>query len=185
MMKDIRELVLDTLYDRGQEGRSSSFVVNNAGLDLLNSKQLETLQIIESILCDLVEPALLNHEVSKDFDLAAKLGCDVNLIETSPFNGLTYVLGAYWLISIRLNIVNRAFQFFDTHSDKLLSDAISCVPIFFKKLDDGYNFEVEPPITLLNYIKSKSNHRSSVVSQAASRTFARIKPSTNEENSIP
>lgn len=172
-MEELRTLVLDTLYDRIRDESSSCFVVNKAGMELLKYDQ-DVLPVIESVLSDIVEPALKNHDKQKDIDLAKKLRLDVEIVSTSPFSGLTYVLGAYWVISAKTNQLERAFHFMDQCNDELLAEAISDVPTFFMIVEGKYNFGVEPPTSLLNFVKENEFHESARVRAAAVRAFPRI-----------
>ncbi|QGQ23960.1 hypothetical protein F1728_15280 [Gimesia benthica] len=172
-MEDLRTLVLDTLYDRIRNERSNCFAVNEAGMELIK-RDNDVLPIIESILSEIVEPALKCHDKQKDIDLAQKLRVDIKFVSTSPFSGLAYVLGAYWIISTKSNQLEHAFQFMNQCNNELLAEAIKIIPIFFMIVEGNYNFGIEPPTSLLNFVKEKEIHESARVREAAARALPRI-----------
>jgi len=173
MKQKHRQLVLDTLYDRIREERSSCFVVDKAGMELIKYDQ-DVLPVIESILCEIVLPAIEKYDNTQDIEFAKTLGMTDLQVPISPFSGLTYVLGAYWVISAKTNQLERAFHFMDQCNDELLAEAISDVPTFFMIVEGKYNFGVEPPTSLLNFVKENEFHESARVRAAAVRAFPRI-----------
>ncbi len=179
-MNQLDKLVLDTLYNRRRKAQTSCFVVNEAGMELLKGDQI-ALPVIESILCDVVEPALKNLTDQQAIDLAKQLKVDVEFVSIIPFDGLSEVLGAYFVIGIKFAQEARIYQFLNQCSDRLLANAIATSPVYLTKMDIGYNFGVAPTDALAAFVKHHCSNDSERIRKAATRALQFLDMPTVDE----
>src|SRR5260370_6480306 len=130
--EEAERLIEDTLYDRRHEEKETCFVVNNAGLELLNCTE-EVLPLIEDVLRDVVRPT-----VAEDGSSLRR-----------RFRGLDYVWGAYLVISAK-SCPERAIAFLREMPESLLAEAVAAFGMFFRRMDDGgdkfWTAPREPPL---------------------------------------
>lgn len=154
-MNTIEQLVEDTLYGRRIAGQTGScLVANEAGLELLH--------------CD--------HNVSGELENAIR-DIDGALRERSAtvgqFAGLDYVIGGY-LVNAARHDSERAIQFMKTLCPVLLREFIANVPVFFRKMDSGYNFGVAPPKEYIEFAKHETDSENSDIAETAQRVVSRM-----------
>ena len=130
---ELEQLVLDTLYDRRKPKTDSCLVVNEAGIELLAGTS-EALPIIERVIHDVVIPEFAPGATGGD-----------------RFLGLNYVLGAYWVISRKVGS-DRAIPFVRDLPESLIVQAVWAIPIFFRKMAEGYNFGCSPGKPLMEFL---------------------------------
>lgn len=165
------ELVFDTLYDRIRGDQTSCFTSNVAGESLLQSPA-SILPAIEKVLRETVEPALSVSGTNKirDAALSQILGEYSSLGVQLVFRGLDYVLGAYLVVGARSDFA-RVASFLRTVSDTLLIEAISVIPVFFRRMDDGYNFGVSPEGEVKKFVLDLAKSHRKDVSIAATKVI--------------
>ncbi|QDV48011.1 hypothetical protein [Gimesia fumaroli] len=168
-MNQLDKLVLDTLHARRCK-RQGCFVTNEAGIELLKCDQ-SALPVIESILCEVVEPELKNLTDQQAIDLAKQLKVDVEYVSIIPFHSLDYVLGAYFVIGIKSAQEARIYQFLNQCGDRLLAKALATSPVFLTKMESGYNFGVAPTQSLAAFIEQHCSSDSERIRKAATRAL--------------
>jgi hypothetical protein len=167
------KLVLDTLFDLKSDTKNGCFVVNRAGTLLLNSPE-SILPVIQVILRDTVEPGLAEFQQSTvSAKLANLLDGHSDLAGARVFPGLDYVLGAYLVVGAKTN-PDRITKFLATVSTKLLINAISVIPVFFKRMRDGYNFGVAPDGVVLELVITLSQSGQADVKSIAARVLNQL-----------
>jgi len=152
----IRQLVLDTLYGRriGGTERNSCLVVNMAGHELAGIGAQAILPI-EGVL----------REVDQ--------GIRTGTYRPDHFLGLSYVVGAY-LVNAARDAPARATLFIDSLSLELVREFISYTPVFFRRLESGYNFGVAPPDEFLRFIETRCHSEDAMIAEAAQRAYDRL-----------
>jgi hypothetical protein len=133
----LESLVLDTLYDRRRTKSDSCLVVNEAGIELLKAGK-EALPIIEQTITNIVVPKAEGAASGE-----------------AGMLGLTYVFGAYLVISSREGY-DAAIPFLRRLPETLLESAMHAVHAFMRMMEDGYNFGVGPFEPLLAFLRELS-----------------------------
>jgi len=166
------ELVLDTLYDRKRSERKGCFVVNRAGLSLIQS-DLSIVPAIEYVLKEIVDPALSGSQV-ETYRLPGldPLWADVMRYNpaSSKFPGLDFVLGAYIVLGVKLD-PERVVTFLSNLSTPLPSEAVKNIPAFFAPPGEGYNPGISLGDRLKEFVQSLSKSESEDVRKAAARVM--------------
>lgn len=159
MNATLDRLIDDTLHGRRITGPSGScLVANEAGHELV-SYEGDIMSNLESTIRELEKSLLDNPDA------------------TSGWAGLEYVLGAYLVNAARHN-AGRCVEFIESSSDKLTQQLLANMPVFFRRMEIGYNFGVEPPaeyIELAAKLKQLDNER---VASTAARVFERLTKSS-------
>lgn len=151
-MDRIEQLIEDTLHERRITSTPGTcFVANEAGLELLHC---------ESNVCGELEKAIreIDDVLRKD---SASVG---------QFPGLAYVIGGY-LVNAARHDSERAIEFMKTLSPVLLRKFIANVPVFFRKMKSGYNFDVAPPKEYVDFVKHETDSKSSTIAETAQRAL--------------
>ena len=156
MSTELEQLVLDTLHDRRRAATDSCLVVNEAGMELLASTA-EALPVIERVLRTVVIPAMSEQK-------AEGLG----------FLGLDYVLGAYLVIGCKTGL-DRTVAFLREIPHPLLIQAFSAIPIFFRRMKDGYNSGVPPAPYLVAFLHELSGSPQREVRDEARGTLEQLR----------
>ncbi len=155
--EEAERLIEDTLYDRRHEEKETCFVVNNAGLELLNCTE-EVLPLIEDVLRDVVRPT-----VAEDGSSLRR-----------RFRGLDYVWGAYLVISAK-SCPERAIAFLREMPESLLAEAVAAFGMFFRRMDDGgYNFGTPPGNPLVEFVRELTNTESERLRTIATRVLQQL-----------
>jgi hypothetical protein len=173
--QQLEQLVLDTLYER-RMNRQGCFVDNAAGIELIGSNQ-DALSIIEQILEQMVEPVLCD---SSENDRVAAIreqfrGRHGSLTDRMPirspdFPGLVYVVGAYLVIAAKSD-PQRAVRFLDGRSAALKVEAVRAIPVFFKLMTNGYNFQTAPPLEYREFLRELASSDIQIIRSAAERAL--------------
>jgi len=126
MDSDIRQLALDTLYDRKEntEAPKSCFVFNEAG-EKLRACDSDAIPVLEEVVRELVVPAMDKYREENGIP-------DWNSMfrEGPPFIGLTHFLGAYWIICARSD-PSRAIEFLSEMTRPVVNESVSCLSVCF------------------------------------------------------
>lgn len=157
-------LVLDALYYRRATPGDSCFVSNIAGLDLLRC-DASVLSRIEKVLRTLVAPRS-DSQARKDF------------------LGLDYVLGAYAIVGSRYDPA-RVVDFIRTLPAALQAEFVAALPIFFRRDDGEYSFDIPPASELLEFVDASRTAEVESLRRAASRASSLFgPPPTRTEETI-
>ena len=149
MSATLDRLIDDTLHGRRIMSPSGSCLVTNGAGNELVSYEPDITATLESTIRD-IEKTLLHNPEAK-----------------SSWAGLEYVLGAYLVNAARHDAV-RGVQFIESSSPNLMQQLLSNMPVFFRKMDVGYNFGVEPPAAYIELLdKLRESDDESVASTAA------------------
>lgn len=170
MDNEIKNLIVDTLYDRAQAQAQahSCFVVNESGMKLLK-RGSEALPEIERVLRSIVDPRLCEDYRQSP---ASKSEIENMFSEAKPFRGLNYVLGAYLVIGSKFD-PRRLVEFLRSISEPLLLESLANIPVFFQKSAEGFNFRIAPPKELIEFVESQLDSNSDAIRRAAARTIER------------
>jgi len=150
MKSNIRQLALDTLYDRKDENtedKQSCFVVNEAGQQLRGCGA-EAIPVLEELIRDLVTPAMAEYREQNGIPDWSSM-----LREGPPFAGLNDFLGAYWIICARAEPVH-AIKFMNEMTRPVITESVSRLPIFFNPKHPLSN--VALPLEYVDYINQLS-----------------------------
>ncbi len=159
-MSNDKKLVLDALYFRELQKSESCLVFNSAGETLRRSSSASILPVIEQVLQEIVEPALLEiqarssqmppPDLSMWDPMFRKIVCYDPV--RSQFPGLPDVLGAYLIVGTKFD-PDRMVHFLSTLSPRLLVEAIESILIFFSPPDEGYDPGIPPSRRLIEFVK--------------------------------
>lgn len=168
------QLVLDTLYDRGSSNSQHCLSTNQAGLRLLECPPT-VLPQIEQVLREIVNPVLSASITEKPKNLALDrlLGDFTSLVEQTHFPGLDYLLGAYMVIGAKSDF-SRVERFLYSMSDPLLIEAISHIPVFFKRVNCEYNCGVSPLGEVMSFLKHLVKSEKQAIRVAADRVIEQV-----------
>jgi hypothetical protein len=159
-MSNDKKLVLDALYYRELQQSESCLVSNTAGETLRQSRSASILPVIEQVLQEIVEPALLEIQAKSaqmpHLDLSEWDPIFREIIRYDPvhsqFPGLPDVLGAYLIVGTKFD-PDRMVHFLSTLSPRLLVEAIESILIFFSYPDEGYDPGIPPSRKLIEFVK--------------------------------
>ena len=155
MHKTIEKLIDDTLHGRRIGGKAGSCLVSNqAGAELIGLE------------CDVMDEL---EEAIREIDASLRDG----LRSASAFSGLEYVIGAYLVNGARYN-ANRAIGFVDSLSIGLLRESIANIPVFFRRMESGYNFGVSPPEEYKEFARRLENSQCDEIASTAKRVVERL-----------
>jgi hypothetical protein len=127
MELDVRQLALDTLYNRSKNANrppESCFIFNEAGSKLRNC-QPTAIPILEELIRDVISPAMEKQRERygiPDWNSGIKDG--------PPFAGLSEFLGAYWVLCAR-NDPSRAVEFMSKMTRPVVNESVSLLSVFF------------------------------------------------------
>lgn len=136
--QEIKKLAMEALYAREMLNSKECLVANEKGVQLIQCSK-EAIPIIEEIIQEIIEP-----EINKS---------NSNM---SEFLGWREIIGAYMVIGVRENVA-KTIHFLKQRSPRLLVEIILCIPIFFRKTKEGYNFGVAPNEEILAFVKDQTN----------------------------
>lgn len=154
-MNGIEQLIEDALHGRRMAGTTGSCLVSNeAGLELLQCQSNIAINLENAI---------------RAIDAALREGSAT----VGQFGGLDYVIGGY-LVNAARHDSKRAVAFMNTLCPVMLREFIANVPVFFRKIEVGYNFGVAPPREYVEFAKEHTDSIDSAVAETARRVVSRM-----------
>ncbi len=151
----IEQLVEDTLHGRRMASKTGScLVANEAGLELLHCESNVSRELENAI---------------RQIDTALREGSAT----IGQFAGLDYVIGGY-LVNAARHDSERAIEFMKTLCPVLLREFIANIPVFFRKMESGYNFGVAPPKDYVEFAEDETDSEDSAIAEAAQRVVSRM-----------
>lgn len=160
MTDSVYELVLDTLYDRGEKPLGSCLTVNEHGLKLIDCNGA-AIPVIEEVMHEHIEPVLAKNAVDHPSHLSFGMP------------GLKYVLGAYLLIGKREQIPSL-IGVLESCSNSLQCEIVSVFPLFFNRSTGDVRFQGEPTEQMLSFVKRLVNSPHAESAQSARRTLDKL-----------
>jgi hypothetical protein len=151
---ELERLVLDTLFERRLH-RQGCFVDNEAAHELILCPP-DVLPVIERIIRDNVEPAVVG---------GARIG--------GVFHGLTYVLGAYLLITAQSD-PDRAVRYLSAMSEAMQIEVLGAIRTFFQWRDNSHSHGIAPPPQLRAFVKELAASQDESLRSAAESTLLRV-----------
>ena len=155
MPGSLEQLVMDTLLDRRQPKQHSCLVVNEAGMELLAGTR-DALPVIERVLREVVLPTAAAASTWP-----------------SRFPGLDYVFGAYMVIGRKVDD-DRIFSFVRSLPQTLFEEALHAVPVFFRRMKEGYNSGVPPGEPMKKFLTELSLSPEAMVRDTARQVLERV-----------
>lgn len=151
----IENLIDEVLHGKRIGGENGSCLVSNqAGLELIRH-EIDSMAELEVAL----------HEINRL--LPDRTG------NTDSFSGLDYVIGAY-LVNGARHDAGRAIRFIESLTNELQRASIANMPVFFRRMESGYNFGVSPPEEYKTFAHRLQQSQCEEIASTAKRVFARL-----------
>ena len=136
MDSDVRELALDTLYNRGAQtaGSSDSCFIFNEAAERLHACGFDAVKTLEELMSEVVVPAMDKHREQNGIPDWSSM-----VQEGPPFAGLDEFLGAYWIICARTDPYH-AVEFINKLTRPVVNEAVSILALYYhpaNSLSDG------------------------------------------------
>lgn len=150
-----RDLIENALFDRRTGPSASCFVSNEHGVKLLDADS-DALPAIELVINEVVLPT-----------------CSAGHCNPREFPGLIYVLGAYFVISQREQLLSRAIQYFRSVPAVLQEQMIIAIRVFFGRRVAPESLLTNPTAELVQFVMEISM-QAGPLGQTALRCLAKI-----------
>jgi hypothetical protein len=151
----LTRLIDDTLHGgRLTSHEGSCLGTNEAGQELA-SCELNIMAELESAIREIEKTLLRNPGGS------------------SSLAGLEYVLGAY-LVNAARHDAKRGVGFIESREASVMQHLLANIPVFFRKMDVGYNFGVEPPSEYIELAKTLKDSCNENLAATARRVLERL-----------
>jgi hypothetical protein len=148
-------LINDTLHGRRITGPGGSCLVTNEAGHELVSYEADIMENLESTI-RVFEKTLVDQPEAM-----------------SKLVGIEYVLGAY-LVNAARHDAMRGVDFIESCEAMLMQQLLANMPVFFRRMDVGYNFGVEPPAEYIELARKLKDSRIEYVATTATRVFERL-----------
>lgn len=155
MNSELKRLIDDTLHGRRFACQSGSCLVTNEAGNELASLEADITTDLESTIREIEESSPGNPK------------------GTITLAGLEYLLGAY-LINAAKYDAKRCVDFIESCQAAMVQQFLANMPVFFRRMDVGYNFGVEPPAEYVELARKLKDSRDKNVAATAIRVFERL-----------